>query len=122
MALMYPEGRIINFTAGEAISAKNVVYISSAGTVKKAGADSTKVVGVALMDASSGDPVPVATHGVVKVVASGAISVGAKVAADNGGKVKAWSASSAGDSAKIIGIALEAASDDGDEIMILLTL
>lgn len=111
MVLKYAEGHVINLTAGAAITAGQVVELTGDETVQAAGANSTKVIGVALKDAAANEKVAVITEGVVEVTASGSISAGAKLASAAGGKVAAWSASAAGDSAKIIGVALEAATD-----------
>lgn len=51
-----------------------------------------KALGVSYDAGVSGDIIPVITHGIVLVEASGAISVGAAVAADSNGKAKAASA------------------------------
>lgn len=120
MVLVYAEGRFVKATAGAAITAGQLVELTGDETVAPASADSTTVLGVAMKDAAANELVTVITSGVVEVTASGAISAGAKVAADAGGKVKAWSASAAGDSAKIVGVALTSAAADGDTIKVLM--
>lgn len=122
MVLEYVEGKAIPLTAGAAITAGQVVELTGDEKVGPTGGVSTKVIGVALMDAAANERVTVITEGVVEVTAAGAISAGDKVQSATGGKVATWSASAAGDSAKIMGIALEAASADGDKIKIKLTL
>jgi len=77
------QGLILNpiFTAGEAISAGDVVYISADNQVKKATlANASKVVGVATQSASAGQTVPVLCFGVIQCTADGAISPGDPVA------------------------------------------
>ncbi len=120
MVLVYAEGRFIKAKAGAAITAGQLVELTDDETVAPATENSTKVIGVAMMDAAVNELVTVVTEGVVEVTASGAISAGGKVAADAGGKVKAWSAAAAGDSAKIVGVALTSAANDGDKVKILL--
>ena len=82
---------ILTFTAGEALSEGDAVYISSAGTEKKA--DNTniaKVVGVADAAAASGASVDVVVYGKKTVVADGSIDVGDRVvAASTAGRVVA---------------------------------
>jgi len=80
----------VQFTAGEALSEGDVVYISGTNEVKKASAsEAAKVVGVADHAADAGDPVDVVIYGVKEVVADGAISVGDRViAGDTAGRVK----------------------------------
>ena len=120
MVLVYAEGRFVKAKAGVDITAGQLVELTGDETVAPASSDSTKVLGVALMDAAANELVTVITEGVVEVTASGAISAGAKIAAATGGKVKTWTASAAGDSAKIVGIALTSAAADGDKIKIKL--
>lgn len=120
MVLVYAEGRFVKATAGAAVTAGQLVELTDNETVAPASADSTKVVGVAMKDAAANELVTVVTEGVVELTASGAIAAGDRVAADAGGKVKAWSAAAAGDSAKIVGVALTSASADGDKVKVLM--
>ncbi len=120
MVEAYAEGRYLPLTAGADITVGQVVELSGDGTVVPAGDGSTKVIGVALINAKAGEKVTVVTKGVVEVVASGSISAGDKVQSAAGGKVATWSASAAGDSAKIIGTALTSASADGDKVKVLM--
>ena len=120
MVEVYPEGRHLPFTAGADITAGQVVELSGDGTVVPAGDGSTKVVGVALTNAKAGEMVTVVTEGVVEVIAAGAINAGDKVQSAAGGKVAKWTASAAGDSAKIIGTALTSALADGDKVKVLM--
>lgn len=58
---------------------------------------------------------------VVKVVAGGSITVGTPVKTANNGKVQAWAGTpSETDVKATVGIALHAASNDGDEILVAL--
>ena len=82
---------IVTFVAGEDISEGDVVYIASAGTVKKATASvAAKVVGVADESASAGENIDVVIYGKKTVTADGAISPGDRVvAASTAGRVVA---------------------------------
>ena len=122
MVEVYPDGKYLPFTAGADITAGQIVELSGDRTVVPAGDGSTKVIGVALINAKSGEKVTVVTEGVVDVIAAGAVSAGDRVQSAAEGKVAKWTASAAGDSAKIIGTALTSASADGDKISVKLTL
>lgn len=84
--------------------------------VAPAGADSAAVFGVAAADAKSGETVTVYTRagGVQRLVASGAIAVGAKVSSAAAGKIQ-----TVGSTTNPIGLALQAATADGDVIDVL---
>ena len=120
MVLAYVEGRMIVMTAGAAVTEGQLVELTGAETVGPASAGSTKVIGVALKDAAQNEKVTVVTEGVVEVTAAGAITAGSKVQAAANGQVSAWSATAAGDSAKIVGLAITASSQAGDTIKIKL--
>lgn len=67
----------VTFTAGEALSEGDVVYISGTNEVKKATeSEDSKVIGVADHAANAGDPVDVVIYGVKEVVTDGPISPG----------------------------------------------
>ena len=112
--------------ADGAITAGQVVYVSDSMKVKATTAASNVVLGVAMFDAKSGAPVTVECEGLFKLVAAGAITAGAIVSSAAGGKVAAqtaasqlatgtyaYTAASAG-----IGIALNDAAEDGDEVYV----
>ena len=120
MSLVYAEGRFVKATAGAAITAGQLVELTGDETVAPASAGSTKVLGVAMKDAAAGELVTVITEGVVEVTAAGAVSAGSKVQAAANGQVSAWSATAAGDSAKLVGVALTSAAAAGDKIKIKL--
>jgi hypothetical protein len=107
----------ITFTADAAITAGQVLYVSAARQVTPTAGANAAVIGIAAHDAADGDKVLVLVGGVVKVVASAAISAGALVVSAAAGKV-ATIASNTFD--KLIGRALTAASDDGDVIEVRL--
>lgn len=95
------------------LTAGQVVYISDEMKVKATAAASAAVLGVAMFDAKNGEPVAVECEGLFKLTAAGAITAGAQVAAAAGGKVAA-----AADGANKIGIALNAATADGDPVFV----
>jgi len=120
---------ICTFTAGEDITAGQVVYLSAAWTVKKTDGARKDVVGVALTTAASGKKVSVVCRGIVRVVASAAITVNSRIGSAAAGKVAAIAALDApatydetamqAELDKIehwIGRALDSASADGDVI------
>jgi len=140
---------IVTFVAGENISEGDVVYISSAGTVKKAiSSVAAKVVGVADESASAGENIDVVIYGKKTVTADGAISPGDRVvAASTAGRVAAGNTvtssghahtenldasytqnattASAADTVevgRVLGKALGAASGAGDTLDILVCL
>lgn len=108
------------FLAGGAITQYRMVKSdSTAGRVVAATAIADVALGVALNTASAaGDPVQVQTFGIAKVTASAAVTLGDElmVTASGAGKVSTAS----GATAQTIGVALEAATADGDIITVLL--
>ncbi|MBU2613909.1 DUF2190 family protein, partial [Patescibacteria group bacterium] len=80
---------ILTFTAAEAISAGEAVYISAAGSVSRAtNANAPQIVGVANKAAAPGATVEVIIYGRAEVTADGAIAVGDRVrAAATAGRV-----------------------------------
>lgn len=95
------------------LTAGQVVYISGSMKVKATTAATSAVLGVAMFDAKSGEPVAVECEGLFKLTAAGAITAGAQVAAAAGGKV-----ATAASGANKIGIALNTASTDGDTVFV----
>ncbi len=69
----------ITRTASADITGGRYVEVTGSGQVAMAGADSAKVLGVAMSDAKSGQSVTVSFDGVQRPLASGAITAGAKV-------------------------------------------
>ena len=94
------------------LTAGQVVYISGSMKVKATTAATSAVLGVAMFDAKSGEPVAVECEGLFKLTAAGAITAGAQVAAAAGGKV-----ATAASGANKIGIALNTAAD-GDPVFV----
>jgi hypothetical protein len=110
----------IPFVAGGAIEINRFVKLdSTAGRVVAATAPTEAVVGVSLSDAdAAGDQVSVQIAGVARVVASGAVSLGDEVEVGAGGKVT----TAGGATALSVGVALSAASADGEVIEVLLAV
>lgn len=101
-------------TADGNLIAGQVVYISGDMKVKATTAASKAVLGVAMFDAKSGEPVAVECEGLFKLTASAAITAGSQVESAAGGKVAAAGSSVT----KVIGIALNAAAADGDPVFV----
>jgi hypothetical protein len=89
--------------------------ITVAGAV--AGANATDWLGVASRDGVSGDLITVETEGVQRLTASAAIAAGAGVKCAASGKVATWVDGTDAWS-RYIGIALDAATADGDVIAV----
>lgn len=119
----FKPGETFTSQASAAITGGRVVAVSGSGTVATAAADSALVVGVAAFDvAASGDKVTVFTTrggGIHKLVASGAITAGAGVASDTGGKVKSVTTATAAAAGTLIGIALNTVTTDLDIVDVL---
>ncbi|MFI8593737.1 capsid cement protein [Microbacterium sp. NPDC078428] len=107
----------ITFTADAAITSGQVLYVSAARQVTPTAGASAAVIGVAATDAADGDKLNVLVGGVVKVVASAAISAGGLVVSAADGKVAPIAANTFD---KLVGRALTAAAADGDVIEIRL--
>ena len=92
----------------EDVKKGQVVVISGDMAVAPSTEASAKVLGVAMFDAKSGEPVSVETEGLFSMKASGAITAGDKVASAAGGAVaKATDANT-------VGIAINTASNGGE--------
>lgn len=115
----YSDSDIIKLKAGAAVTAHRAVKISAADTCIQSAAIADGAIGVALVTAASGEWFPVQVRGVAKLEAAAAISAGDEVmvqAAAGDGSIDV----AAGATAKSIGVALEAATADGDLIAVLL--
>lgn len=121
----FKPGQSITTQASAAITGGRLVVVSGSGTVATAAADAANVVGAAAFDvAASGDKVtvyPLRGGGVHKLVASGAITAGAGVVSDTGGKVKTATTSTAAAAAAgtLLGIALNTVTTDLDIVDVL---
>lgn len=111
------------FTTSAAVTAYRLVEVSGNRTIAPAGAASRKVVGVAKQTGSAvGDKVSVATSGVWKLRAQGAIAAGDEVGPGAGadGRVSTVAAGATADVTRtIVGLALEAISDGADGLILL---
>lgn len=118
MATQQPGFSIGTLTAAADLSAKQfyAVRVSAAQQVNVPGSAGLAILGILQNKPESGKVADVMVTGVTKVKAGAAISAGARVMADNGGKIITLATSgSVG-----IGFALEAAGADGDIISIAL--
>lgn len=97
-------------TADGDLTKGQVVYVSGDMKVKATTAATKAVIGVAMFDAKDGEDIAVECEGLFKLTASGSITAGAEVEAAVGGKV----ATASGTPTKVIGIALNDASDGED--------
>ncbi len=102
----------ITIMAAEAITKDRFVDYSGKHTAD------ISCAGVALFDTDSGSAISVQHVGRVPVEAGGAISAGAFVSSDANGKAVSLTLSAVADIAKICGKAVEAASADGDLILV----
>lgn len=100
-------GQAISLTASTKIEGGQLLEVTGAGMVGVAGADSAKVVGVAGVNAASGDRLTVYRGGVQRLVAAGAITAGAAVYAAASGKIQSSGTNK-------VGIALTSAAKQGD--------
>ena len=108
------QGPMVTLVATEAITKNRFVDAAGAHTADK------HAVGVALFDTDSGDEITVQAAGIATVVASGAITQGDHVKSDADGKAATLAYSAAADAAKACGVALDAATTDGDVIRVRL--
>lgn len=112
------EGRKISLQAAEDLTKGQVVKVSD-GKAAVAGAGDVPI-GVVVATASEDAQATILVSGVAKVTAGGAITAGVAVKAANGGKVVAADFAGGDTPDLVLGIALTAASDDGDKILVLL--
>jgi hypothetical protein len=98
------------------VTGGRLVAVSGSQTVAHAADDSAVIAGVAGFDALSGELVTIypLRGSVQRLVASAAIAAGARVVAEDLGKIQTIAAKT-----NPIGIALEAAAADGDVIDVL---
>ena len=101
---LFKPGQAFTCAASAAVTGGQLLEVTGDRIVAPAAADSVKTVGVAAFDAAVGDNVTVYSGGVQRIVASGAIAAGARVAAAAAGKVSATGVNK-------IGTALAAAAD-----------
>lgn len=111
----FKPGQAITRTASATVTGGRLITVAGA----HAAADSTTWLGVASHDAANGDSVGVYCDGVQKLTASAAIAAGDRVKCAAAGKVATLTAGSDAYD-RLVGIALEAASADGDKILVKL--
>ena len=113
---IFQPGRDITMTVGSTpVVAGNLVQVSAANTVIPTTGATAAWLGVATTDGAIGAKVGITSGGVQELVANGAISVGGMVAPAAGGKVQPIGTNTFGMN---VGIALTAASADGDKIRV----
>lgn len=113
-----------SYTADEAIAPFRCVYISGENLVSVNDDDTQLAVGVTGggtsrfddADTNDGDPVELQETGVKRIQASAVIAAGATVAVTTGGQVVTAPAAGAGNLA--VGVAITAAADVGDIILV----
>lgn len=86
-APLFTPGKDLTYTAAADVAGGQVVEIVGDRLVGPAGAASVKVVGVALFDAKAGKDVTVTRGGTQRLVATGAIAAGDRVATGAAGTV-----------------------------------
>lgn len=113
---IFKPGDDITQTVGAtAVVAGNLLMLSAANTVIPTTGATSAWLGVATMDGAVGSKVGVTSGGVQELVASAAIAVGAMVIAAAAGKIATVGAGTFGQN---VGIAMTAASADGDKIRV----
>lgn len=100
--------------ASEDVTAGQLLKIDGDGTVGVAG-DEDNILGVAYNDEVAGDNVAVVTGVEVNLIASAAITAGARLASAAGNKVKTFVEGTDAEN-HCLGRALTSAAVDGDEI------
>src|SRR4029077_10610120 len=116
----FPSGAAkVTMTASAAITAGRLVEVTGSGTVGMAGANSVKVMGVALEGTDfvgTPDKIAIATGGVFRIVNSGGVTAGDKLVAAANGQVATLAAVTTPTAADvtntraIIGVALDTAA------------
>lgn len=110
----------ITMLTGAIVAAKRLLQLSSGTVIHMVAAATSDPIGTSEFGGISGDKIAVRTlseDGTLEITAAGAISLGVDVYAAAAGKVQALPA--AGGIYKKIGIAMEAATADGDIIEIM---
>jgi hypothetical protein len=114
-------------TTGKAYQRGMVMQLTAFQTVDIATAGTQNIIGVCMEDldqvkADTGKAaVGVDIMGVSRCIASAAIAVGARVTATTGGKIVTMTPAAAFPTARCLGIAMQAATANNDEIDVLLT-
>lgn len=106
---IYKPGQAITLKASAAVTAKQVVEVTGAGTVGPAGADSVKWLGVAAFDAAINDNVTIYAGGVQFPIASGTVTAGDLVVCAADGEV--ITDATPATAPALVGVALSTATD-----------
>ena len=107
----------ITALAGSDLSASQYLFVALAsdGAADVTSNATAAILGVLQNDPAAGEAASVATGGVVKLVAAAAITAGAEIGVQTGGKCR-----NASTGVRKHGVALTAAAADGDVIEVLL--
>ena len=117
----YETSNVISRIAGGSITARRLVKLdSTAGQVVACDAITDKAIGVALNNASSGDTVEIQTGGLAEIEVSAAVALGAEVMPTASGSGKC--STSAGATARSVGLAENLGSNDGEFIRVRLAV
>lgn len=115
MAYEYVDSQtVLNIPAGEDLSGAQYTFVKIDGTgVVQCDGATDAPIGVLLNDPESGETAAVAIQGIVKVVASAAITAGAPIGTTDAGKAVTLTIGT--DTTKyVVGRVIEAATADGD--------
>jgi Uncharacterized conserved protein (DUF2190) len=112
---LFEPGSGVTFAVAAAVTGGQLVAVTAARAVSPTSGSTPAWVGTAAFDAEIGEKVTVLPGGVQRILASGAIAVGAKVIPAAAGKVATLGA---GDATHAVGIALTAGTDVPVEILL----
>lgn len=115
VSIFKPGEEITQIVGATAVVGGNLVMLSAANTVVPTTGATAAWLGVATTDAPIGGKVGVISGGVQELVASAAIAVGAMVIAAAAGKIATVGAGTFGQD---VGVAMTAATNDGDKIRV----
>ena len=117
----YETSNVISRIAGGTIAAKRLVKLDSTeGQVVVCDAITDKAIGVSLHAASSGDTIEIQTGGLAEIEVSAAVALGAEVMCTAAGSGKC--STSAGATARSVGLAENLGSNDGEFIRVRLAV
>ncbi len=111
---VFDAGEPVTFTATVDVTGGQLLVVSGARSVSPTSASTPAWVGTAAFDAAAGEKVTVLPGGVQRILASGAIAVGARVIPASNGRVATIGA---GDATHAVGTALTAGTDVPVEIL-----
>lgn len=111
---LFDAGAPVTFTAAADVTGGQLLVVTAPRSVSPTSASTPSWVGTAAFDAKAGEKVTVLPGGVQRILASGAIAVGARVIPAAAGKVITIGA---GDAAHAVGTALTAGTDVPVEVL-----